>query len=75
AKDRTKKAEIKKGKAESGERREKKGRASKTARTDYEMSLGGKSSVTKKEKKEKKAKKADAPKSKYNGNYDIFKKK
>ncbi len=63
AKDRVKKAEAKKKKAE------------KSARTDYEMSLAGPSASKKKEKKEKKSKKADAPKSKYNGNYDIFKKK
>ncbi|MDE6561864.1 MAG: DEAD/DEAH box helicase [Muribaculaceae bacterium] len=73
AKDRAKKAELKKSKAESGERKEKKSK--KTARTDYEMSLGAPAASKKKEKKEKKAKKADAPKSKYNGNYDIFKKK
>ncbi len=62
AKDRAKRSEAKKKKAE------------KTARTDYEMSLGAPTSK-KKEKKEKKSKKAAAPKSKYNGNYDIFKKK
>ena len=72
AKDRVKKAEAKKAKAESGERRGRK--AEKTARTDYEMSLAG-PAKSKKEKKEKKSKKADTPKSKYNGNYDIFKKK
>ncbi len=60
AKDRVKKAEAKKRKSE------------KTARTDYDMSLGGASTS---KKKEKKGKRADAPKSKYNGNYDIFKKK
>ncbi len=60
AQDRVKKAEAKKKKAE------------KTARTDYEMSLAGPKAS---KKKEKKAKKAEAPKSKYNGNYDIFKKK
>ncbi|MDE5813922.1 MAG: DEAD/DEAH box helicase, partial [Muribaculaceae bacterium] len=70
AKDRIKKAERKKVKSESGERK-----AKKTARTDYEMSLSGPAASKKKDKKEKKAKKADAPKSKYNGNYDIFKKK
>lgn len=59
AKDRVKKAEVKKKKAD------------KTARTDYEMSLAGAT----KPKKEKKSKKTVAPKSKYNGNYDIFKKK
>lgn len=59
AKDRVKKAEAKKKKAE------------KTARTDYEMSLAGAA----KPKKEKKNKKTVAPKPKYNGNYDIFKKK
>ena len=63
AKDRAKKADARKRKAE------------KTARTDYEMSLGSQVLSKKKEKKEKKAKKADTPKSKYNGNYDIFKKK
>ena len=73
AKDRVKKAELKKSRAESGERKERKSK--KTARTDYEMSLAGPAASKKKEKKEKKAKKADAPKSKYNGNYDIFKKK
>ncbi len=61
AKDRAKRSEAKKKKAE------------KSARTDYEMSLGA--APKKKEKKEKKAKKADSSKSKYNGNYDIFKKK
>ncbi len=59
AKDRVKKAEAKKKKSE------------KTARTDYEMSLAGSA----RPKKEKKSKKTVAPKSKYNGNYDIFKKK
>ncbi len=63
AKDRVKKADAKKRKAE------------KSARTDYDMSLAAPASGKKKEKKEKKSKKADAPKSKYNGNYDIFKKK
>ncbi len=63
AKDRMKKAEAKKRKAE------------KTARTDYEMSLVGPAASKKKEKKERKGKKADTTKSKYNGNYDIFKKK
>ncbi len=60
AKDRAKRSEAKKKKAE------------KSARTDYEMSLGA---APKKGKKEKKSKKADSFKSKYNGNYDIFKKK
>ena len=63
AKDRAKKAEAKKKKAE------------KSARTDYEMSLAGPGAQKKKEKKEKKPKKGEAPKAKYNGNYDIFKKK
>ncbi len=63
AKDRAKKADAKKRKAE------------KTARTDYEMSLGAPVASKKKDKKERKAKKAESPKSKYNGNYDIFKKK
>ncbi|MDE7420585.1 MAG: DEAD/DEAH box helicase [Muribaculaceae bacterium] len=63
AKDRVKKADAKKKKAE------------KTPRTDYEMSLAGPAASKKKEKKEKKSKKSEAPKSKYNGNYDIFKKK
>lgn len=63
AKDRVKKAEAKKRKAE------------KTARTDYELSLAGPAASKKKEKKEKKSKKAESQKSKYNGNYDIFKKK
>ena len=70
AKDRMKKAEHKKMKAESGERKGKK--SEKTARTDYAMSLAGPSAS---KKKEKKSKKNEAPKSKYNGNYDIFKKK
>ena len=73
AKDRMKKAEFKKSKAESVERKSRK--AAKTARTDYEMSLAGAATGKKKDKKEKKSKKAEAPKSKYNGNYDIFKKK
>ncbi|MDE6478749.1 MAG: DEAD/DEAH box helicase [Muribaculaceae bacterium] len=72
AKDRVKKSELKKAKAESGERRGRK--AAKTARTDYDMSLAG-PSKPKKEKKEKKSKKSDSGKPKYNGNYDIFKKK
>ena len=67
AKDRVKKAEQKKSRAESGERK-----AKKSARTDYEMARAGPSAA---KKKERKTKKADAPKSKYNGNYDIFKKK
>ena len=71
AKDRVKKAEARKSKAESGEKRGKK--AAKTARTDYDLSLAG--PAMKKEKKERKSKKAEAPKAKYNGNYDIFKKK
>ena len=70
AKDRAKKAEIKKSRAASGERKTK-----KTARTDYEMSLAGPAAGKKKEKKERKSKKTEAPKTKYNGNYDIFKKK
>ncbi|MDE6291631.1 MAG: DEAD/DEAH box helicase, partial [Muribaculaceae bacterium] len=74
AKDRTKKAEMKKAKTESGERRAKKAEK-KTSRTDYDMSLGVSSAAKKKEKKERKAKKAESPKAKYNGNYDIFKKK
>ncbi|MDE7351354.1 MAG: DEAD/DEAH box helicase [Muribaculaceae bacterium] len=73
AKDRMKKAEFKKSKAESGDRKSRK--AAKTARTDYEMSLAGSATGKKKDKKEKKSKRAEAPKSKYNGNYDIFKKK
>ncbi len=60
AKDRAKRSEAKKKKAE------------KNARTDYQMSLGA---APKKDKKEKKAKKADSSKPKYTGNYDIFKKK
>lgn len=63
AKDRVKKAEAKKRKAV------------KSARTDYELSLAGSAASGKKEKKEKKSKKADSPNAKYNGNYDIFKKK
>ncbi|MDE6636724.1 MAG: DEAD/DEAH box helicase [Muribaculaceae bacterium] len=61
AKDRVKKSEAKKRKAEKP-----------TARTDYEMSLAG---SKKKDKKDKKSKKTDSKKPKYNGNYDIFKKK
>ena len=60
AKDRVKKADAKKRKSE------------KTARTDYEKSLAGPSSA---QKKERKVRKSEAPKPKYNGNYDIFKKK
>ena len=60
AKDRVKKADAKKRKSE------------KTARTDYEKSLAGSSSA---QKKERKVRKSEAPKPKYNGNYDIFKKK
>ncbi|MDE6018584.1 MAG: DEAD/DEAH box helicase [Muribaculaceae bacterium] len=63
AKDRVKKAEAKKRKSE------------KSARTDYEMSLSGGKSAGKKEKKERKSKKSESGKPKYNGNYDIFKKK
>lgn len=63
AKDRAKKADAKKRKAE------------KNAHTDYEMSLRAPAPSRKKEKKERKAKKTEPPKSKYNGNYDIFKKK
>ncbi|MDE6650283.1 MAG: DEAD/DEAH box helicase [Muribaculaceae bacterium] len=63
AKDRVKKAESKKRKNERH-----------TARTDYDMSLAGSSSA-KKSKKEKKVRKAESAKPKYNGNYDIFKKK
>ncbi|MDE6512308.1 MAG: DbpA RNA binding domain-containing protein, partial [Muribaculaceae bacterium] len=70
-KDRAKKAEAKKGKAEGGVRKAKK--AEKTARTDYDLSLAF--PAKKKEKKERKPKKAEASKPKYNGNYDIFKKK
>ena len=73
AKDRVKKSEYKKGRSESGEKKSRK--SDKSARTDYEMSLGGQAAAKKKEKKERKAKKAEAPKAKYNGNYDIFKKK
>lgn len=73
AKDRIRKAEMKKGKAEKGGRKGRK--AEKTSRTDYDMSLAGQTAGKKKEKKEKKSKKADASKPKYNGNYDIFKKK
>ena len=73
AKDRVKKSEHKKGRIESGEKKSRK--SDKSARTDYEMSLGGQAAAKKKEKKERKAKKAEAPKAKYNGNYDIFKKK
>ena len=73
AKDRVKKSEHKKGRGESGEKKSRK--SDKSARTDYEMSLGGQAAAKKKEKKERKAKKAEAPKAKYNGNYDIFKKK
>ncbi|MDE5846541.1 MAG: DbpA RNA binding domain-containing protein, partial [Muribaculaceae bacterium] len=73
AKDRVKKSEHKKGRSESGEKKSRK--SDKSARTDYEMSLGGQAAAKKKEKKERKAKKAEAPKAKYNGNYDIFKKK
>ena len=72
AKDRVKKAELKKGKADGGERKASKGKAKKSARTDYEMSLAGPASG---KKKEKKARKAEGAKPKYNGNYDIFKKK
>ena len=73
ATDRVKKSEYKKGRSESGEKKSRK--SDKSARTDYEMSLGGQAAAKKKEKKERKAKKAEAPKAKYNGNYDIFKKK
>ena len=72
AKDRVKKSEHKKGRSESGEKKSRK--SDKSARTDYEMSLGGQAAAKKKEKKERKAKKAEAPKAKYTGNYDIFKK-
>ncbi len=66
AKDRRKKADTKKKKKED-----------KTVHTDYEMSLGKK---TKKAKKRSKANQpinqsTNQPKPKYNGNYDIFKKK
>ncbi len=60
AKDRQKKAEAKKKKSDKP-----------TARTNYEMSLNGEKGTKKKSSK----KKETAPKSKYNGNYDIFKKK
>lgn len=60
AKDRKKKAESKKLKKE------------KTARTDYDMSLAG---AQKKKASKKTSKKAEAASPKYNGNYDIFKKK
>lgn len=60
AKDRRKKAEAKKKKAEKP-----------SPRTDYELSLA----APKQKKKEKKTKKSDAKPPKYNGNYDIFKKK
>lgn len=66
AKDRRKKADAKKKKKED-----------KTVHTDYEMSLGKK---TKKSKKHSKSNQpinqsTNPPKPKYNGNYDIFKKK
>ena len=73
AKDRAKKAEYRKGRQEGGEKKSRK--SDKSARTDYEMSLGVQAAAKKKEKKERKSKKAEAPKAKYNGNYDIFKKK
>ncbi|MDE6023371.1 MAG: DbpA RNA binding domain-containing protein, partial [Muribaculaceae bacterium] len=60
AKDRRIKAEAKKKKADKP-----------SARTNYEMSLKGEKTAKKKNSKKKEA----APKSKYNGNYDIFKKK
>lgn len=59
AKDRQKKAESKKRKAEKP-----------SPRTDYEMSLKGEKASKKKSSKKKRA---EEPK--YNGNYDIFKKK
>lgn len=68
AKDRRKKADLRK---ERGEKKEKSRKSSKaSARTDYEMSLGIDNAPRKKEKKSK-----DNEKPKYNGNFDIFKKK
>lgn len=68
AKDRRKKSDLRK---ERGEKKEKTKKSSKaSARTDYEMSLGIEKAPGKKSKKSK-----DTEKPKYNGNFDIFKKK
>ena len=64
AKDRVKKAELKRKKK--GER--------PSARTDYEMSLKGTSGERRKSDKKSRKKSAEET-PKYNGNYDIFKKK
>lgn len=68
AKDRRKKSDLRK---ERGEKKEKTKKSSKaSARTDYDMSLGIEKAPGKKSKKSK-----DTEKPKYNGNFDIFKKK